>query len=477
MRNLFTFLAGVFTFLGLAFTGSGADLVTATITSTNLPADHATITINGSTRTWTNNPSASLGTQIHITNSIAGCMTNLLNHLTVYPAATWHILSTTSSTNASIRGRVGEALTVTAAGNWAQVTYATQTVASPTLLVRVPGSVETPANQINIGSGLVELANKATNSLATNAAAMAHFITKGASATQTITAPLVLEQLAGGTNKGTIYGGRFSGGTVSNATIHATGSFNNGFSTNLTVSGLQVPGSGASTLQIGNTAVASGDYAVALGDAALASGIADVAIGTTAECGWGDSVAIGTSAAVNAASGVSIGYGSAVGANHRNSVAIGAFAVTSSSNQITLGSATHHISVPGRIDAATLTNATTTGTNRNIGIARQDVQTISTLAIGNNTLPALTSALAELTTTGGAFAIVGIPAGAAGQTLRLVNLTGQNMTLAHESGVDPTAGNRIVTMTGSDVATTGNGTAELYYSASQSRWILVSSSP
>ena len=51
------------------------------------------------------------------------------------------------------------------------------------------------------------------------------------------------------------------------------------------------------------------------------------------------------------------------------------------------------------------------------------------------------------------------------------------MTLAHESGTEATAGNRIITMTGSDVATTGNGSAVLLYDSTASRWILIASEP
>ncbi len=64
-----------------------------------------------------------------------------------------------------------------------------------------------------------------------------------------------------------------------------------------------------------------------------------------------------------------------------------------------------------------------------------------------------------------------------GKFLLLLNYTGQNMTIAHDSGVDPVAGNRIYTMTGADVATTGNGSAILIYSASASRWIALVVSP
>ena len=75
----------------------------------------------------------------------------------------------------------------------------------------------------------------------------------------------------------------------------------------------------------------------------------------------------------------------------------------------------------------------------------------------------------------GAFAICGIAGGADGRELILYNATGQNMTIANDSGVEPTAANRIYTNTGADLtATTGNGMVRLIYDSEDSRWIVVS---
>lgn len=56
------------------------------------------------------------------------------------------------------------------------------------------------------------------------------------------------------------------------------------------------------------------------------------------------------------------------------------------------------------------------------------------------------------------------------QRLLLVNFTGSNLTIKHESG-SATAANRITTMTGTDIATTGNGAAEFVYDTTTARWI------
>lgn len=70
------------------------------------------------------------------------------------------------------------------------------------------------------------------------------------------------------------------------------------------------------------------------------------------------------------------------------------------------------------------------------------------------------------------FAICGIAGGADGRELYLYNATGQDMTIANDSGVEPTAANRIYT--GGVVATTGNGAVHLIYDSEDSRWVVLS---
>jgi hypothetical protein len=76
-----------------------------------------------------------------------------------------------------------------------------------------------------------------------------------------------------------------------------------------------------------------------------------------------------------------------------------------------------------------------------------------------------------------AFAICGITGGLDGKEYILWNATGFNMTISHDSGVEPTAANRIYTATGADVVTTANGAARLIYDSEDSRWLLISSEP
>lgn len=71
--------------------------------------------------------------------------------------------------------------------------------------------------------------------------------------------------------------------------------------------------------------------------------------------------------------------------------------------------------------------------------------------------------------------INGVAAGVTGQRLVIANLTGQNMTISNASA-SGASGEKITTMTGSDVVTTGNGSVELIYDtdASPAVWLVIS---
>lgn len=57
------------------------------------------------------------------------------------------------------------------------------------------------------------------------------------------------------------------------------------------------------------------------------------------------------------------------------------------------------------------------------------------------------------------------------KTFWLYNATGQNLTIAHQSGTEPTAANRIITMTGANIVTTADGAAFFQYDLLLARWI------
>ena len=97
--------------------------------------------------------------------------------------------------------------------------------------------------------------------------------------------------------------------------------------------------------------------------------------------------------------------------------------------------------------------------------------TASNGANSNITLP--NKSFIRMTGPTGAFNITGItkPDNPDGRVVILYNTTSQNMTITNDA--TSTAANRILTNTGSDVATTGTGIVSLIYSVTDARWILL----
>jgi hypothetical protein len=121
------------------------------------------------------------------------------------------------------------------------------------------------------------------------------------------------------------------------------------------------------------------------------------------------------------------------------------------------------------------TNALFTGTNAFSAFATTETVN-SSLANGPNVAVNFGTASFVTLLAGptGAFTIGGLVGGYSGATITIFNHTGQNMTIANDN-TDPTAANRILTLTGADMPTTGDGAVTLKYSASASRWIVMAS--
>jgi hypothetical protein len=71
-----------------------------------------------------------------------------------------------------------------------------------------------------------------------------------------------------------------------------------------------------------------------------------------------------------------------------------------------------------------------------------------------------------------AFTITGLTGGTDGKMIILYNTSSGNMTLKNQS-TSSTAANRVITTTGADVTTTGDGSITMLYDGTQSRWIVV----
>lgn len=91
----------------------------------------------------------------------------------------------------------------------------------------------------------------------------------------------------------------------------------------------------------------------------------------------------------------------------------------------------------------------------------------------NNNLSLASASFIRIDTPTANFSITGMAGGLDGRVLVLFNSTIHNMTIANESG-SSVANNRILTGTGADIATVGQGAVTLIYSVNDFRWIVTS---
>src|SRR5712692_4226092 len=288
------------------------------------------------------------------------------------------------------------------------------------------------------------------------------------------------------------------------------------------------------TLALGNLAKAAGPYCTAVGNSASAGGgtiLANyaIAIGYGALAGADFSIALGPSTETTGTNAISIGSAGADGWNpisigsgaytsYSNSIALGKGATTSAANQIRLGTiiastavltnatlgvanatVTNFNALAGTLTNVTLgvlnatftnlnilsgtssntvqqfitaTNTLHAGTNNFSGDLSFQMYSLTTLANGNNIAVPGTNVWIKITGPSAAFTINGIANGRSGRMLVLWNDTGQPMTLAHESGVDPTPANRLRVTSGADLALATNAIAWLLYDDARARWIV-----
>ncbi len=416
------FLSIAFLFLSL-FTVRAADLVTATITITNSTESHDTFVVNASTRTWTN-AVFNTATQILTNSTIGGTKTNLMLHIggTGFSGVTFQDVGTNSFK------LIGTTLAVSFTGDYAEVSYATNTTGVGQLL-RLPFTSQGQlTNRTNNANWIIDgLNDYATSTLDTNAPALANFLNIGTGA-QTITfsgatvisnasarfdGGIITNATAGFTN-GTITNVFSSGGTnstptiVSAVSISGTASFiTNGLFVGLTSSnGVNVgtafssPGSvsagseqfgegansvGLQSLAVGAAATASLDGATAIGASTSASGESSLAIGFGAESSGYNSVALGVDSLSSETNSTALGAGTI--ASHVNSTAVGTGAETTTSNQVMLGTASVSVKVNNILEVGgSISNAATTGSFTNRGTLFFDFGSNTNHANGNNVL-------------------------------------------------------------------------------------------
>lgn len=214
---------------------------------------------------------------------------------------------------------------------------------------------------------------------------------------------------------------------------------------------------------VGYSAAATGTDAVAIGESAAASATGSIAIGSDATSS-DSGVAVGDGAAAGGSYGLALGY--AASAGHARSVAIGNVAATWADDQIVLGGAGHTTQMEGHL---VLGGGFSTGVRQITGLSSGTNNAVN-ISTGNRIMLIPSGPV-------GAFVISGLGYGVNGREVILVNQTGQNMTLLHDNAAESTAANRIVTMTGADLVSTGNGSAHLVWEGYSQRWIVVGWQP
>jgi len=397
-------------------------ITTATISVTNAAGttNGQTITINGVTRTWTNSVYTP-ATQI-LTNSTAEtAATNLFRQLASYLIPGGTTISYGSSTGILARGFPSQTLTVTLSAGWGTVSYSTNTLTTATVL-RLPVTVEAQEQQTNLSTRLVDALNltAVTNQLSQSRPAFA--------------------QLLGTTNAQTITGNKTFTGT------NTLGYIGHGTNGTLWAPTLVSARSTNMIQYIVNPADGSGMTGLQVGSGYLwrdTNGNPIFAFSPVTFVFYTNATFYGT---LDVRDTFSI-YGSGLGLSNIPPAAISwtngtRFEATNSFSDIALR----------RFAIASLANGNNAG-----------------VIVGTNSYVEVSGPTASFTVCG----LNGSPL-RDGQVVIIDNNTTYDMTIAHQSGADPVAANRIITNTGADRSTTGNGTAILIYSAAASRWKLIS---
>lgn len=435
----------------LSSSGRAATIITANVSITNTATgttNGQTLTINASVRTFTNSVVTS-ATQILTNSTAAGTATNIFNQVGLNPVSGIDRPVLASPTNVTMRSGPGFALTVTLSAGIGLVTYTTNATGTADVL-RIPNTVESAASRTNLASGTAAWVNDpaSTNTLSQVAPAMAEMMGKTNDQTitgrKTFTAPI----LDNATNTGFTQVAALTGDSISANRI-VLGNVG---------SGIYIESPGAFPSGYTNQMISfSGNYYYYSG-AMFASGAGTLKWGTVLNGSLASTV--GT---LYFANGIPLADTN------------GAAFLTNSGSFFT---GTHAGSFTGTQSAVVMggTNAFPAGSDISFGRYAN-----TSLANGVNAAVLVgTNVFMEVSGPSAAFTINGIFAGGStrdGKEILIYNGTGFDMTVANQSGGDPTAANRIITMTGADRTTTGNGFVRLIYSAGASRWIEESFNP
>lgn len=414
------------------------DQITVAVTVTNAPSDGNTITLNSSTRTWRTTPAAP-NTEVTINADVATSATNLFNHFSNYPQAS-ATLGWTATNAFNVTFIPGLAVTDSLVGTWGTLTRSTNSITS-SYQILVPGAAH-PTQSV------------ATNLFSLLASDLATYSTNKFPAVST---GVLMDNYVDISSFQTIGGDKvFTGGVLFLG------------STNLFGSSVAVPALGKFYFNGGSKLI--------FDTASLVQDIGATKFWNFEATADGETVFRWLDSTNFFNAHIRDNGHTYTGTNTFDLLTgstIDASAITKFTNLTgSSGNITNVLNWGGALYSGTITNAAVTldkyPRTDNTALVNGGNAAVN---FGNTSFVRLDSGPSA------AFTIHGIVGGSDGRTIRVYNNTGQNMTLAHQSGTDPTAANRLITMTGADVSTTSNGFAEIIYDSGQSRWIVAYVTP
>lgn len=420
---------------------------------TNSPTTNGmTLVVNGNTRTWTNAITSSPSTLILTNSTIGGCATNLFNHVAATKFSGLNVYY--SGTN-GIRLQGISTITASLAGNWGYISNANSTTTAGDFVPTPFSNISSAATRTNIGSLLtLDLGNYSTNTFPDGATIVS-----------------TLFRLATNNN---IEGSNVFGGT--NLFSHISNVFYgtfNGIAGNITNGAFTTPYF-VGSLMYRTNATGQTTNSTQVGAANIVRNFYEFAGVKT----WTFSFTSNQ----HRLSGVNANY-ITINENTTNVdwAAPGGFNILAgrldaqAGMNSTTGAFSGNVEIAGSLSALLgVTNALLTGTNNFRGDVAYQVTNNASLANGNNAnLDFAGKIYSRISGPTAAFSINGIAGGRDGRLLILQNISGHNVTIANDSGVDPVAANRILTGTASDVTfTNASQPIWLLYDPTQSRWIL-----
>jgi hypothetical protein len=324
---------------------------TASITVTNSTTNGVFLTLNGDTRTFTNNV-LNAASQV-LTNSDAtgaGSKTNLLGQIRATPF-TQVRSADTGSNSFNLVGNADLPMTLSLSAGYATVSYSTQLVADVIGLQGPVAGLPTAQARINVASDIVGGINDPGNTNQISQVSTAAGQLLGTTNAQMVTGQKTLS------NTNNAIAGVITSIALSGNSVYLTNglyftpillspvftnavNYGNAFSSHGTNTGTEQYGSGAtargsSSIALGFAADAEGYGSVSIGGLSLANTIGSIALGISAQSGGTNSMALGAQANALGNSSTAVGFQTTASGDY--STAIGFQASSTYTNSTAIG--------------------------------------------------------------------------------------------------------------------------------------------